>query len=46
MPADDLRSTAEATAQLMGTGIELMGRRQNGSEFPFVFSKPLPRESF
>lgn len=32
--ADDLRSAAEALAQMIGTGIELRGRRKDGSEFP------------
>jgi len=32
--ADALRSSAEALAQQMGTGIELTGRRKDGSEFP------------
>jgi PAS domain S-box-containing protein len=32
--ADDARSAAEALAQQMGTGIELSGRRKDGSEFP------------
>jgi PAS domain S-box-containing protein len=32
--ADDLRSTEEALAQQIGTGIELTGRRRDGSEFP------------
>lgn len=32
--ADGLRSTADALAQQIGTGIELTGRRKNGSEFP------------
>jgi diguanylate cyclase (GGDEF)-like protein/PAS domain S-box-containing protein len=32
--ADDLRSKAEASAQHIGTGVELIGRRKNGSEFP------------
>jgi PAS domain S-box-containing protein len=32
--ADALRSTAEALAQQIGTGIELTARRKNGSEFP------------
>jgi PAS domain S-box-containing protein len=32
--ADGLRSAAEALAQQIGTGIELTGRRRNGSEFP------------
>jgi PAS domain S-box-containing protein len=32
--ADDLRSTEEALAQVIGTGIELTARRKDGSEFP------------
>ena len=32
--ADDARSAAEALAQQIGTGIELSGRRKDGSEFP------------
>ena len=32
--ADGLRSRAEASAQQIGTGVELAGRRKNGSEFP------------
>jgi PAS domain S-box-containing protein len=32
--ADDLRSAAEALAQQIGTGIELIGRRKDGTEFP------------
>jgi PAS domain S-box-containing protein len=32
--ADGARSTAEALAQQIGTGIELIGRRRDGSEFP------------
>jgi PAS domain S-box-containing protein len=32
--ADGARSAAEALAQQIGTGIELIGRRQDGSEFP------------
>jgi len=31
---DGARSAAEALAQQIGAGIELVGRRQNGSEFP------------
>jgi len=32
--ADHLRSPGEALAQQIGTGIELVARRKNGSEFP------------
>ena len=32
--ADGLRSAADALAQQIGSGIELMARRRNGSEFP------------
>src|SRR6202020_1108106 len=32
--ADGTRSAAEALAQQIGTGIELSGRRKDGSEFP------------
>jgi PAS domain S-box-containing protein len=32
--ADDLRSAADALAQQIGTGLELVGRRKDGSEFP------------
>ncbi|MGD0428247.1 MAG: PAS domain S-box protein, partial [Candidatus Acidiferrales bacterium] len=32
--ADGTRSAAEALAQQIGTGIELIARRKNGSEFP------------
>jgi len=40
--ADDLRSAAEALAQQIGTGIELSGRRKNGSEFPIeIMLSPL-----
>ncbi|MDB5600169.1 MAG: sensor signal transduction histidine kinase [Xanthobacteraceae bacterium] len=34
MIADDLRSAEDALAQQIGTGIELTGRRKDGSEFP------------
>jgi len=32
--ADDLRSAEDALSQQLGTGIELIGRRKDGSEFP------------
>ena len=32
--ADGTRTAAEALAQQIGTGIELIGRRKDGSEFP------------
>jgi PAS domain S-box-containing protein len=34
LTADALRSTEDALAQQIGTGIELIGRRKDGSEFP------------
>jgi PAS domain S-box-containing protein len=40
--ADGLRSAAEALAQQIGMGIELHGRRKNGSEFPIeIMLSPL-----
>jgi PAS domain S-box-containing protein len=40
--ADDLRSAADALAQQIGTGIELIARRKNGSEFPIeIMLSPL-----
>jgi PAS domain S-box-containing protein len=40
--ADGLRSAAEALAQQIGTGIELTGRRKDGSSFPIeIMLSPL-----
>ena len=40
--ADGLRSVEDALAQQIGTGIELTGRRKNGSEFPIeIMLSPL-----
>jgi PAS domain S-box-containing protein len=40
--ADETRTAAEALAQQIGTGIELTGRRRDGSEFPIeIMLSPL-----
>src|ERR1700721_1995299 len=42
--ADGTRTAADALAQQIGTGIELIGRRKNGSEFPLgIMLSPLER---
>jgi PAS domain S-box-containing protein len=43
--SDGTRSAAEALAQQIGTGIELIGRRKNSSEFPIeIMLSPLESE--
>ncbi len=40
--ADDLRSAADALTQVIGTGIELVARRRDGTEFPIeIMLSPL-----
>src|ERR1700735_5014072 len=42
--ADGTRTAAEALAQQIGTGIELTGRRKDGSQFPIeIMLSPLER---
>ena len=43
--ADDLRTFAEAQAQQIGTGVELHGRRKDGTRFPMeIMLSPLESE--
>jgi PAS domain S-box-containing protein len=43
--ADGTRSAAEALAQQIGTGIELLGRRRDGTDFPIeIMLSPLESE--